>query len=65
MTGRGDDRKLMGRLARNGYMVLRAERTGHWKVFDSRGRLLGVAGGTPSDRRSRRNFIKDLERNRK
>lgn len=60
MTKRGDDRKLMNLLARNGYTVVRAA-SGHWKIFDG-DRLVSSTGGTPSDHRSRKNFIKDLRR---
>ncbi|NEG55425.1 hypothetical protein [Bifidobacterium platyrrhinorum] len=62
MTARGDDRKLMNRLARNGYTVVRAAKTGHWKVYDGDDNLVTATSGTPSDHRSRKNFIKDLRR---
>lgn len=60
MTARGDDRKLMHWIASHGYTVVRAT-TGHWKVYDN-GVLLTAMSGTPSDWRSRHNFIKTLGR---
>lgn len=60
MTARGDDRKLMDWLAGKGYTVLRAA-SGHWKVFDDE-RLIAVTSGTPSDWRSRHNFLRDIRR---
>lgn len=56
MTARGDDRKLMHWIASHGYTVVRAG-SGHWKVYDN-GVLLTATSGTPSDWRSRHNFIK-------
>lgn len=47
-------------IASHGYTVVRAT-TGHWKVYDN-GVLLTVTSGTPSDWRSRHNFIKTLRR---
>lgn len=61
MTSRGDNRKLMGYLARKGYRVSRGF-NGHWKIYEGE-RLIAVTSGTPSDWRSRRNFLRDL-RNR-
>lgn len=60
MTARGDDRKLMHWIASQGYTVVRAS-TGHWKVYDN-GVLLAATSGTPSDWRSRHNFLQDLRR---
>ena len=60
MTARGDDRKLMHWIASHGYTVVRAG-SGHWKIFDE-GVLLAATSGTPSDWRSRHNFIRDLRR---
>lgn len=60
MTARGDDRKLMHYIASQGFTVVRAANN-HWKIFDD-GVLLATTSGTPSDWRSRHNFIKDLRR---
>lgn len=60
MTARGDDRKLMHWVASHGYTVVRAS-SGHWKVYDN-DVLLMATSGTPSDWRSRHNFIRDLRR---
>lgn len=60
MTARGDDRKLMHWIASHGYTVVRAG-SGRWKIFDD-GVLLTATSGTPSDWRSRHNFIKTLGR---
>lgn len=62
MTARGDDRKLMHYIASHGFMIVKSAK-GHWMVKDGEGRhTLAVAGGTPSDWRSRRNFLRDLRR---
>ena len=60
MTARGDDRKLMDYIARRGYRVVKAY-GGHWKVYAGE-RLLTSTSGTPSDWRSRRNFLHQLRR---
>lgn len=60
MTARGDDRKLMHWIASHGYTVVRAG-SGHWKIYDN-GVLLTATSGTPSDWRSRHNFLQDLRR---
>ena len=60
MTARGDDRKLMHWIASHGSTVVRAG-SGPWKIYDN-GVLLTATSGTPSDRRSRHNFIKTLGR---
>lgn len=60
MTARGDDRKLMNYLARHGYRVSRSAKS-HWKIFAGEKCIL-TTSGTPSDWRSRRNFIHQLRR---
>lgn len=61
MTSRGDLRKLLRRLEKDGMDVVRSRRRGHWKIYDH-GRLTAVAASTPSDHRSRANLAKDIKR---
>lgn len=61
MTARGDDLKLMHYLASQGYRIVKAA-SGHWKIRDENGVLLASTSGTPSDWRSRRNLLHDLNK---
>lgn len=45
-----------------GYTLTRGKRTGHWKVYDSAGRMVTSMSSTPSDYRSLRNFKGQLRR---
>jgi hypothetical protein len=52
---------FLRQLRRRGYSV-RLARSGHWHVRDRRGRLVAIASGTTSDRRSLANLRANLRR---
>lgn len=60
MTVRGDWRKLIRRLNRNGHTVTHGKNM-HWKVYDQTGQLVGVFPSTPGDQRSLNNTIAHLK----
>lgn len=60
MTARGDDRKLMHRLAKNGYTVVLGA-SGHWKIREH-DKLVTTASATPSDRNGHKNLLRDIQR---
>jgi predicted RNA binding protein YcfA (HicA-like mRNA interferase family) len=53
---------LLRKLRRDGFTIKRSRGTSHWHVRDKAGRLVAVTSSTPSDRRSLRNFRRDLRR---
>lgn len=62
MASQKDVKRLVHRLQRSGYDVRRA-RSGHWKIRDGEGHLLGTLPSTPSEYRGLKNQLAELRRN--